>query len=316
MPNRSQNQNQRPIEFETHAQVVHVGRADEGANANATSRAGVSACEITSASASVNADTANADASANADADAHLNRAARLIHDGRYRPALRMLTPLMEEAAMVTNVHYLIGQCHRMMNNYGDAIAHLKQSEQAALLEGNRHIDAVRNALGLALLSNGLCDEALRVFEKALATRNWIQKAAIFNSMGLAYKKMKRHPQALMMYRRAMKCLLVDARKKFERDSGQRAHRTRHNAAHYAHYLRRSIGYAMVANNIGMGYLATGRLAQAKAQFVEAIKFIPKGRDYPSPYRHLADIAAQEVAVRDAERLAEMNGWATVTTVQ
>ena len=312
MPNRSHNQNQRPIEFETHAQVVHVGRADEGANANAnanaTSRAGVSACEITSASASVNADTANA--------DAHLNRAARLIHDGRYRPALRMLTPLMEEAAMVTNVHYLIGQCHRMMNNYGDAIAHLKQSEQAALLEGNRHIDAVRNALGLALLSNGLCDEALRVFEKALATRNWIQKAAIFNSMGLAYKKMKRYPQALMMYRRAMKCLLVDARKKFERDSGQRAHRTRHNAAHYAHYLRRSIGYAMVANNIGMVYLATGRLAQAKAQFVEAIKFIPKGRDYPSPYRHLADIAAQEVAVRDAERLAERNGWATVTTVQ
>ena len=312
MPNRSHNQNQRPIEFETHAQVVHVGRADEGANANAnaTSRAGVSACEITSASASVNADTANADA------DAHLNRAARLIHDGRYRPALRMLTPLMEEAAMVTNVHYLIGQCHRMMNNYGDAIAHLKQSEQAALLEGNRHIDAVRHALGGALLLNESYDEALRVFEKALATRNWIQKAAIFNSMGLAYKKMKRYPQALMMYRRAMKCLLVDARKKFERDSGQRAHRTRHNAAHYAHYLRRSIGYAMVANNIGMVYLATGRLAQAKAQFVEAIKFIPKGRDYPSPYRHLADIAAQEVAVRDAERLAERNGWATVSTVQ
>lgn len=126
-------------------------------------------------------------------ADAVLNSAAALIRRGAYREAKELLRNSSGKDSTNWNRLYLIGQCHRFLDDYGRAVEFLKLAANAAPTEA-----PVFLALGIAQQLNGeLNDARLTLFHAIELDPDY---ALAFNSLALTQKHMGELDKALYNY--------------------------------------------------------------------------------------------------------------------
>ena len=241
------------------------------------------------------------------------DQAWNFVTNQAYDKALPIFEELIEAGDADSNVYYLMGQCHRFLNNMGAAVDCLEKAELVAFSEnhsGDAYLEnlcTIQHALGIALQLSESYDEAIEIFEKAATTGILQKKTSTLNSMGLTYKIMGKYSEALQKYNDAMGCHLAYIQGKIKAETGSDPIQTRDEGdtrhMHFGkefelipQFLKQDVMYSMIMNNIGCIYLETGKFDEAKEQFAEAIEFIPDGYNYPDPHEnfHIASSKASE----------------------
>lgn len=132
--------------------------------------------------------------------DTILDESARLIRLGLYDQAAVRLRPCIEVEQPSWNALYLLGQCHRFLNQFDEAIRLLDLAAQTAPAQA-----PVFLALGISFQLNGQLDQSQRVFLKAIEIDP--DYALAYNSLALTQKIAGEFEKALHNYDSGCKAL-------------------------------------------------------------------------------------------------------------
>jgi Tfp pilus assembly protein PilF len=221
--------------------------------------------------------------------------AMKFMDQNKFSEAIPLFTNLIEANPNDWSLHYMVGQCHRLINNYSDAVESLKIA--ASLKSDDPRIYL---ALGIAHQLAGEFSSAINALERAVELEPSFFSA--YNSLGLTYRISGDYENALDWYFRAAKGIASAAIESIHKEPDQNYRDEVIDGEHarsldphtfeaIREILRSDPTYAIIKNNIGMCFMEHGDIESAREQFKESIKTIPEGYNYPEPYKNLKSIS-------------------------
>ena len=209
------------------------------------------------------------------DFDGRTEEAWQLMHRGSYGDAVLILNELLnEEHPLLWNIYYLLGLCHRWLNDFRNSISALKMSNQLCPGTG-----PVLLALGISYQLAGEFDKSIKSLKEAIGLENNYFQA--LNSLGLTYKKMGRMDDALAEYYKAQEALIDEFYQKAKDDNLVTSEVTEDGdkvlllGQNYfpetEAFLKSDLRYSTVMNNIAMVLHSCGNYEVAKDAYLEAI---------------------------------------------
>jgi tetratricopeptide (TPR) repeat protein len=209
--------------------------------------------------------------------------AFQFMETGQFSRALKILLGLAETESD-WNLFYLIGQCYRYLEDFGNAARWLEKAN------GARPGDTqVLLALGIIYQLQERFAEAARALKTAIEVDP--NNFSAYNSLGLTYRIQSRFNEALEWYEKAAEGIVFvgceSLKSKFTREANISGERSLEIMAGFDdalfEFLRSNPLYATVQNNIGICLAELGQTDAARERFSESIRTTPPGYDYPAP---------------------------------
>jgi tetratricopeptide (TPR) repeat protein len=223
------------------------------------------------------------------------NLAISLMDQNKFSEAIPLFNNLIEANQSDWSLHYMLGQCYRLINRYPEAVGSLTV---AASLKSDD--PRIYFALGIAHQLSGDFSSAISALERAVELEPSFFSA--YNSLGLTYKISGDYEKALDWYFRAANGIASAAMESIHEEPGQ-YYRDEiidgedarilnpHAFKAIRELLRSNPSYAIIKNNIGVCFMERGEIDSAREQFKESINTIPEGYNYPEPYKNLESIS-------------------------
>jgi tetratricopeptide (TPR) repeat protein len=221
--------------------------------------------------------------------------AIKLMDQNKFSEAIPLFINLIETNPNDWSLHYMVGQCYRLINNYSDAVESLKIASSLKSDDPRIYL-----ALGIAHQLAGAFSSAINALERAVELEPSFFSA--YNSLGLTYKINGDYEKALDWYFRAANGIASAAIESIHKgpdqncrdeviDSQHARSLDPHTFESIREILRSDPTYAFIKNNIGVCFMEHGDIESAREQFKESINTIPEGYNYPEPYKNLESIS-------------------------
>jgi tetratricopeptide (TPR) repeat protein len=219
--------------------------------------------------------------------------AINLFRQQRYSEALSVFESLINSTPRDWNLHYLAGQCCRMLDQLPQAMRFL---ENASIF--NQNEASIYLGLGIVNQLLGNFDKSIDSLEIAISLDSTLMQA--YNSLGITYRKSGNPRKAIECYNKALEVQMELIHQELHKDKDCVEERIEDGKKvlvilppflEKVHAkLKSDPSYSITTCNIGACFLELDELELARKHFMESIELIPDGSNYDDPYRYIEEM--------------------------